>query len=35
MENGLSSYEKILESNIVELENKLKTEKIFLQYEKK
>jgi hypothetical protein len=35
MENGLSSNEKILESNITELENKSIKEKIYLQYEKK
>lgn len=35
MENGFSSKEKIIETKIIELQNKLKNEKIYFLYEKK
>ena len=35
MENGFSSKEKIIESKLNELQNNLKNEKIYFQYEKK
>ena len=35
MENGLSENERIIESNIIDLQNKLQAQKAYFQYEKK